>query len=557
MPAAVPLAPERPPRRARYLVPLGTPRRGEILAVLTAAVVLASALFAPLTLALTVLFHAATRISRWRPVWLAAPACLGAVWLLATGPPAAIAAFTHGPASAAHLVTSPATLGRLPAALGHDLPGQIPVALILAAAAAAIAWWVRWLHTDEWDQPFIRPGLVSFCRRQLTVASVRSGGVLTRNGACLGVDRVTGRPATLPWRDAGAGVLVTGAAQPAVLAQGRQLAHAAIRRRKPVIVVDLAGSRELPGMLAAVCAATGAPLQVFGDGDAVRYEPSRRPSDEELATLRASPLGRWLGPGAATSTRISLAEVVRRRTVVLFALDRSRYGPAAETIANLVAADITAVYTDLGRKGVPAEGLSWFTECDGLDSEALVRLIAPGGQAGLAAVLTTTAPQTAGMLAKHVDAGVFHRLADWDVAATLAALTGTRLVPISRVLAQQAAQEEASAAPQGTQAGRGVPLGTMPFPVVPPDALCGLGADEFVLVTGLAMGRMGGQGRPSRLGRTARGGQAAAVRAHCQSVTGQVPTWPAPEADPFPAPSALPVRGSAPVPERPAPGRPA
>src|SRR5215831_12453612 len=104
MPAAVPLAPERPPRRARYLVPLGTPRRGEVLAVLAAAAVLASALVAPLTLALAVACHAVSRISRWRPTWLAVPAALGTVWLLAAGPAAAAAAFTAGPAAAAHLM---------------------------------------------------------------------------------------------------------------------------------------------------------------------------------------------------------------------------------------------------------------------------------------------------------------------------------------------------------------------------------------------------------------------------------------------------------------------
>ena len=93
MPAVVPIAPERAPRRARYLVPPGLPRRSEILAALAAAAVVASALFAPLTLGLAVVFQAVSRISRWRPSWLAVPACGGAVWLLAIGPPAALAAF--------------------------------------------------------------------------------------------------------------------------------------------------------------------------------------------------------------------------------------------------------------------------------------------------------------------------------------------------------------------------------------------------------------------------------------------------------------------------------
>jgi hypothetical protein len=474
--------------------------------------VAAGALFAPLTLLLTLTFYAVSKISRWRPVWLAVPACCGAVWLLAIGPTAAAAAFTGAMGSVAgrlpHLITDPAGLNGLPAAQAHQLAGQFPVALILAAGLASLAWWVHWLHTDEWDLPSVRPGLISFCRRRWTGASVRSGGIVTRSGASLGVDRITGRPAALSWRDAGAGVLVTGAAQRPVLDTSWQLAHAAIRRRKPVFVVDLAGSRELPGMLAAVCAAAGAPLQVFGDDAAARYEPGQSLCGEDLEALRASPLGRQLGPGPAAATRIRLAEVVRQRAVVLFSLDRRRYGRAAEALASLVAADIAAVYSALGRKEVPSEGLAWFTECAGTDPEALARLAAPGSQPGLASVLTTTVPATAGRLAGQAGTGVFHRLADRDLAAQIAALTGTRLVPVSRVPAQPAAPEEGGAPPQAG-AGPGVPLGTMPFPVVPADALCGLGDDEFVLVNGLAAARAAGA--------------AVTVLARCQAIAGAIP----------------------------------
>jgi len=478
MPPAVPLVPERPPRRARYLIPLGTPRRGEVLAALAVVAALAGALLAPLTLLLLVAFCTISKISRWRPVWLAVPACCGAIWLLAVGPGTAIAAFGAAMSSVAavlsRLITDPPVLASLPGAEVHDLAGQFPVALILAAGAAAFAWWARWLHTDEWDLPALRPGLANFCRRQWTAASVRSGGIVTRDGACLGVDRATGGPAALSWRDAGGGVLVTGAAQPALLASGWQLAHAAIRRRKPVIVVDLTGSQELRGWLAAACPAVAAPLQVFGEA---RYLPGLRPAEDDLAILLASPLGRWLGPGQGADARIGLAEVVRRRAVVLFSLDRRGCGRAAEVVAGLVAADIAAVYAALGRKGIPSEGLCWFTECDGIGAEALAPLVAPGGQPGLAAVLATTVPDTAARLAGQVEAGVFYRLADRDLAAGLAALTGTRLVPVAQVLPQAA---EADAPP-----GPAAPLGTVPSPVVPAEKLCGLGGDEFVLVTGL------------------------------------------------------------------------
>jgi hypothetical protein len=273
--------------------------------------------------------------------------------------------------------------------------------------------------------------------------------------------------------------------------------------------VDLAGTRELPGMLAAVCAAAAAPLQVFGDGTAVRYEPGQSPAGKDLEALRASPLGRQLGPGPATAPRIRLAEVVRQRAVVLFSLDRRRYGRAAEALASLVAADIAAVYSVLGRKDVPSEGLAWFTECAGVDPGVLARFAAPGSQPGLASVLTTTMPAVAGRLAGQAGTGVFHRLADRDLAAQIAALTGSRLVPVSRVPAQHVGPEEAGAAPPQAGTGFAAPLGTMPFPVVPADTLCGLGDNEFVLVNGLTAA----QG----------GGAAVTVLARCQAIAGAAP----------------------------------
>ncbi len=492
------------------------------------AALAAAALFAPLTLLLAAAFHVVSRISRWRPVWLAVPACCGVVWLLAIGPGAAAAGLAAGPRAAAgllsQLVTGPAAIARLPAVEADRLVGQFPVALILAAAAAALAWWVRWLHTEEWDLPLTRPGLASLCRRRFTAARVKSGGVVTRNGACLGVDRVTGGPAALSWRDAGAGVLVTGAARPAVQALGWQVVHAAIRRRKPVIVVDLAGSRELPALLARVCAATAAPLQVFGADGGARYELGPGVADKELAVLRSSPMGRWLGPGQGAGARISLAEVVRHRAVVLFPLDRRRCGRAAELIADVVAADIAAVYAALGRKGIPSEGLAWFTECDGADPQALARLIGPGSQPGLGAVLATTAPQAAARLAGEAGTGLLSRLADRDLAAQLAALTGTRVVPVSRVPALPGEP----GGPPPAVAGPGVPPGTTPVPVVPPSALCELADDEFVLVSGLAAVRAG-----TDTGRT--------VLPRCQAIAGRIPAGSPAPARRAPPAAALPA----------------
>ena len=91
-------------------------------------------------------------------------------------------------------------------------------------------------------------------------------------------------------------MLVTGAAVAEVSAASFQLVHAAIRRRKPVLVVDLggpdgpgglpgpagragvaglAGTAGLAGALASICADAGAPLYVFGPAGQGCYEPLR------------------------------------------------------------------------------------------------------------------------------------------------------------------------------------------------------------------------------------------------------------------------------------------
>jgi len=339
-------------------VPLGTPRRGEILAAVAAVAVTAGVLFAPLALILAAAFHAVSKVSRWRPLWLWAPA--------AGGPAATASALSR-------IFTGPAAVARAGRAVYAEGAGQLPFALILGAGVAALVWWVRWMHTDEWDVPAARPGLVHIGRRRRTVASLRGGRVLTRDGACLGVDETTGRPAVLSWRDAGGGVLLTGAAGPAVRAPGLRLAHAAIRRRKPVVVVDLAGDAQLPGILAGICASVRAPLHVFGAADGPRYDPWVRPAAEQHAALLAVPWGPR--PGVDAGERVSLDELVRQRAVALFVLARTGRRDAAGVIAGLVAADLAALYGSLHRGGIAPDGLCWFTECEGVDPMALAGLV--------------------------------------------------------------------------------------------------------------------------------------------------------------------------------------
>ena len=84
MSARVATQAEQIPRRARYLVPKGLPRRGEFLAACVVLVVLAHVLFAQLTIVVAVVFALTTRATRWRLSWLLVPVVTGAAWTLRT-----------------------------------------------------------------------------------------------------------------------------------------------------------------------------------------------------------------------------------------------------------------------------------------------------------------------------------------------------------------------------------------------------------------------------------------------------------------------------------------
>ena len=622
------LLPARPraPRRARYLIPLGTPHRREVVAALSLLVLLAGLLFAQVTLGLALALHAAGKLTRWRPAWLTVPAAAGLAWILLIGPAAALAGLTAAPRAVAGTLSGrlpdPARMAQLGSLFTRPaswFPGQFPAGLILAAGVAAAAWWLDWLHTDEWRLPVPRPGLVVTGRRWLTAAFIRSGGVLSRTGVSLGVVRTTGWPAVIGWPEAGQGVLVTGAVPAAVTGSAVQLAHAAIRLRKPVIVVDVAGDPGLPSLLAAICAAAGAPLMSFSAAGPGCYEPfpagdparnaalaiavvdwaelpataqqsglsaltdvfavaGAAPADDgravlddvvellhpgalrarmdrvpgywpgrvglasrvaasaawlavdptaagvvagQLASLRASPLGRWLGGAPpvdgrrtglppdgqligqpsdgqriglpAVGQRITLPSVIQQRGVVLFSLDRATNGPAAGIIASLVARDTAR----LCQAGLGGDGLAWFSRCESADPQALADLVAAGSGAGLATVLTTTSAAVSGRLAGQAGVLVVHRLADATLASQLAGLTGQQLVPAGpgpagRMTADQlpAATHLAApplsalplTAPALAAPALAAPPGADWAPVVTGEAMCALPAGEFVLI---------------------------------------------------------------------------
>ncbi len=231
MPIPALISQQRAPERGRYLIPIGTPRRGELVAALATVAVLAHLILAQVTLVLVIAFHATGRLTRWRPQWLAIPAAAGVVWTLALGPGTAAARFAAGPRRVVVYFTGAAGHpGRIlhPAGaftgLWHWLPGQLPLALVLAATEAAGLWWLYWLHAGEPVAALTRPGLAVALRRRWTDASIRSGGVVTREGGCVGVDETTGRPAAISWQEAEGGVLCAAPDGPSAAPQAGRLA---------------------------------------------------------------------------------------------------------------------------------------------------------------------------------------------------------------------------------------------------------------------------------------------------------------------------------------------
>ena len=440
------------PRRARHLIPAQLPRRGEVVAAFAVLVLLAHLLFAQLTFVLAAGFAGVSRVTRWRLWWLAAPAGAGLAWTLATGPRSAAAGFAAGPAQIlAYFTGGGQPLGRLLhphgafAGIAGWLPRQFPIALLAAAAEAALIGWLDWVHTDEWAVPPPRPGLVAAARAALASRVLRGGAVVTREGCVLGVVPASGARVELGWAEVAGGVLVTGAAAPAPAVSSLQVVHAALRRRKPLIAVDMSGAGALAGALGAACGATGTPLRAAG-------EP------------RAGG-----GPGGERDDA-GLARAVRERSAVLFS-------PRTPEAAALVCAGILALGEDLRRIGVDGDALVWLYGYEALPGGPLAGLVASlmagGATAGLPVLVTTTSPRAVADLAGLAGAVLVHRLADTATAATLAQRTGTRFVPAG--LSPDRAAPFPQAAP--TAAAGPVPQAAAdratPFPQAAPAAAAG------------------------------------------------------------------------------------
>jgi hypothetical protein len=428
------------------------------------AVLLAHLLLAQLTLVLAAVFYATGRVSRWRLQWLAVPVGVGLLWMLAIGPSRAAAGLTAGPrqvlAYLGGIGRHPGHLLHLPGAfagLTHWLPEQFPLALALAAGEAFVLSWLQLWRQRGSDGPAWRPGLIVAVRRRWTTASLRAGGVVSRDGCRLGVDVSTGRSAAISWPEAEGGVLCAGpiaSAGPAAQAltltmeaqSGFRLAHAAIRRRKAVIVIDLAGSAHLAESLAAACAEAGAPLSCFGPAGPGCYEPLRG-GDPARAAAQLMAMLDWSETG--DQRRRSCAAYLTDALAVQAVAPRDRRVPVLDDLVRLltpaglreraalipayhprrdVLADRAAVSADL-LDADPATVAAPAAQLPGLRSSALGQWLRPAPAGGARISLGHTVRERAVTLFSLDPAG------DGRAARMIAALAAADLMTVCDELA--------------------------------------------------------------------------------------------------------------------------
>ena len=282
-------------------------------------------------------------------------------------------------------------------------------------------------------------------------------GAIVLDGARIGARSMVAAGALVPPGMAvPGGVLVTGTDAKALAVSSLQVAHAALRRRKPLIALDLTGHGALAGVLGPACAATGTPLWA--------------PVEAEN--------GRWLGQAPDEPL---LVRAVRERSAALFSL-RSQ-DAIAQVCAGLLALD-----EDVRRIGADGDGLIWLygyePAPDGPAAGLTGSLVAGGAAAGLPVLVTTTSPRAVTELAGLVSVLLVHRLADPPTADILAARTGTKLVPVGWHAGERATTMPTAVAFSQTGSGQpgaaehpGVAVwsagGLQPAAVMPPAALTG------------------------------------------------------------------------------------
>lgn len=392
------------PRGARRLVPAGVPRRGEVIAASAVIAVIAHLLLAQLTLVLAVAFALTARFTRWRLWWLLGPAAAGLAMTVAVGSGHAMAGFAAGPVH----VLGYLVRGHLADRLSHPLdafgpaaswlPVQLPIALIAGSAEAAVLSWLGWRHAGERVPP--RPGVIAAARGALAARMIRAGAVVTRQGCALGVVTATGGIAELRWPQVERGALVVGASALEATVTSLQVVHAALRRRKPLVVIDAGADVALADALDAACLATGTPLLLPG-------------IDLDLGTV--------------------IGSVIGGRTAALIAAGSPEHAIKA-------CGDIAALAAHLRQIGVNGDGLVWVPGGERLPAQSLAALISAVGGAGLSVLITTTSPAAATELAALVAVLLIHKIADQALADALATRTGMRLPPARTLLSLRPAE---------------------------------------------------------------------------------------------------------------------
>ena len=312
----------------------------ELAAGLATAAVVAQFLFAQATLAIAVALIAVGRTLRWRPPWLLLPALAGLGWLLAQGAavtgfgalPFAASPFAASPFAASPFAASP--FAGLPRRLFVPVVHQLPAALLLGSAEAALVLWLVW-YPLPW-----RPGLVAVLRRRASARALCAGHTVAPDGFALGLATGSGKPVTVTWAEAERGVLITGQNDLRLGDLCLAAACAALRLRKTVLIADPTGSTA--SATAGLAKSLGVPVTS--------------------------------GPGSGHAAELGLA--VRRRSVALVSL-----GAAAVLIG---------VLESLRQHDLRADCLACIGGAEQLEPACLDRLLELGHATGTALLLSSS-----------------------------------------------------------------------------------------------------------------------------------------------------------------------
>jgi hypothetical protein len=160
-----------------------------------------------------------------------------------------------------------------------------------------------------------------------------------------------------------------------------------------------------PGALASRAAHISDPRlqrRASGFGSQLAADPSAtRAMSEQLACMRRSPAWTALCGQSDSDETIDIGLALARRQVLLFPLDPREHGPAGPMIARLVLADLGRALAE--RSGAPADCVLWINGCEVLGAGPIEAAIAHGSDAGVTAIVGSTAEAAAAALQDQVN----------------------------------------------------------------------------------------------------------------------------------------------------------